>query len=138
MTAGDGGDEATWALVSNQLDFHRRRPAHTWIDTLNRLWRKNRFVMTMDGMLRLPEPPPVLTREILSVSAAKWPLERLTQLVHPDAHDRSRPKRDDLPILILEWAGAYFLIDGINRINRRIRDRDPGPHDVIVIHGRKS
>jgi len=133
-----GDDTGTWAQVTSQLDFHQRRPTDTWIDTLNRLWRKNRFVMTMDGMLRLPEPPPMLTPGMLSVSAAKWPLEKLVPLVHPDAHDRARPKRDDLPILILEWAGAHFLIDGINRINRRTRDRDAGPHDVIVIHGRRA
>ena len=132
-----GNDTETWAQVTRQLDFHQKRPTHTWVDTLNRLWRKNRFVMTMDGMLRLPEPPPTLTPEMLTVAAAKWPLERLTPLVHPDAHDRARPKRDDLPILVLEWAGTYYLIDGINRINRRRRDREPGPHDVIVIHGRK-
>jgi hypothetical protein len=133
-----GDDTGTWAQVTSQLDFHQRRPTDTWIDTLNRLWRKNRFVMTMDGMLRLPEPPPMLTPGMLSVSAEKWPLEKLVPLVHPDAHDRARPKRDDLPILILEWAGAHFLIDGINRINRRTRDRDAGPHDVIVIHGRRA
>lgn len=133
----DNGNEAVWAQVTRQLDFHQKRPSHTWIVTLNRLWRKNRFVMTMDGMLRLPEPPPTLTAEMLSVTAAKWPLEKLTPLVHPDAHDRARPKRDDLPILILEWAGTCYLIDGINRINRRTRDREAGPHDVIVIHGRK-
>jgi hypothetical protein len=133
-----GDDTETWAQVTSLLDFHQRRPTDTWIDTLNRLWRKNRFVMTMDGMLRLREPPPVLTPGMLSVSAAKWPLDELAALVHPDAHDRARPKRDDLPILILEWAGAYFLIDGINRINRRARDRDAGPHDVIVIHGRNA
>lgn len=132
-----GSETELWALVKSELDFHRRRPTHTWIDTLNRLWRKNRFVMTMDGMLRLSAPPPVLTSDMLTVSAAKWPLDKLTPLVHPDAHDRLRPKRDDLPILILEWAGAYFLIDGINRINRRTRDCDAGPHDVIVIHGRR-
>lgn len=136
MTTGDEAD--LWALVGSQLDFHRRRPTDTWIDTLNRLWRKNRYVMSMDGMLRLPEAPPVLTSEMLTVAGEKWPLEKLTPLVHPDAHDRSRPKRDDLPILILAWAGAHFLIDGINRINRRTRDRDAGPHDVVVIHGRRS
>ena len=71
----DAGDDTTiWQLVESQLDFHRRRPTHSWIDTLNRLWRKNRFVMTMDGMLRLPAAPPVLTRNMLTVSTAKWPL----------------------------------------------------------------
>jgi len=138
MIPGAAGDAKTWEQVTSQLDFHRRRPSHTWIDTLNRLWRKNRFVMTMDGMLRLPETPPVLTSDMLTVSSEKWPLDRLTPLVHPDAHDRSRPKRDDLPILILEWADRYFLIDGINRINRRKRDRQPGLHDVIVIRGRRT
>ncbi len=130
-------DEDTWLQVQNQLEFHRRKPAHGWIDTLNRLWRKNRYVMSMDGVLKLPEQPPILTREMLSVSRECWPLERLAPLVHADAHDRARPKRDDLPILVLEWSGRHFLIDGINRINRRVRERRPGPHDVIVIHGRK-
>jgi hypothetical protein len=54
--------------------------------------------------------------------------------VHPDVHGRARPKRDDLPILVLEWQGRHFLIDGINRVNRRVRERSQGPHDVIVIH----
>ncbi len=129
-------DEESWAIVRSELGFHQR-PAHDWIDTLNRLWRKNRFVMSMDGMLKLPEKPPVLTREMLSVSHEHWPLERLAALVHPDAHDRARPKRDEPPIIVLEWSGQHYLIDGINRINRRVRDRLPGPHDVIVIHGRK-
>lgn len=130
-----GPEEKAWEAVKCQLDFHRRKPHHTWLDTLNRLWRKNRFVMTMDGMLRLPEEPPVLTEDMLSVSTDRWPLEKLAPLVHPDAHDRSRPKRDDLPVLVLEWDGRHFLIDGINRINRRRRDRESGPHEVIVIHG---
>jgi hypothetical protein len=129
-------DDQAWRLVESELGFHRRKPTHDWIDTLNRLWRKNRFVMSMDGMLKLEEPPPVLTRAMLSVTRERWPLERLAPLVHPDAHDRARPKRDDLPILVLEWRGRHFLIDGINRVNRRVRERSQGPHDVIVIHGR--
>jgi hypothetical protein len=129
-------DEA-WRQVKSQLDFHRRRPGHAWIDTLNRLWRKNRFVMTMDGMLRLPEKPPELRSELLTVSCERWPIERLAPLVHVDSHDRARPKRDDLPILLLEWQGRHYLIDSINRINRRKRDREAGPHEVIVIHARK-
>ena len=75
-------EEEDWALVRSELEFHRRKPTHDWIDTLNRLWRKNRFVMSMDGMLKLPEKPPVLTREMLSVSRERWPLEQLAPLVH--------------------------------------------------------
>jgi len=130
-------EQANWDLVAVQLGFHRRKPAHEWIDTLNRLWRKNRFVMSMDGVLKLHEKPPALTREMLAVSRERWPLERLAPLVHPDAHDRARPRRDDLPVLVLEWSGRHYLIDGINRINLRVRERLPGPHDVIVIHGKE-
>ena len=128
-------DEALWDEVRSQLGYHDR-PGHDWLDTLNRLWRKNRFVMSMDGVLKLAEPPPVLTREMLTTSRERWPLERLAPLVHVDSHDRARPKSDVRPILLLEWQGRHFLIDGINRINRRVREKQAGPHEVIVIHGR--
>jgi hypothetical protein len=128
-------DDATaWDEATSQLGFHNR-PGHDWLATLNRLWRKNRFVTSLDGVLKLAEPPPVLTREMLSVTRERWPLERLAPRVHPDAHGRARPKRDDRPILLLEWKGRHFLIDGINRINHRVREARPGPHEVIVIHG---
>jgi hypothetical protein len=133
--SGESDEEAAWRMVESELGHHQR-PGHDWLDTLNRLWRKNRFVMSMDGVLKLDREPPVLTREMLSLSRERWPLERLAPLVHPDAHDRRRPKRDDLPVLVLEWQGRHYLIDGLNRINRRVRERLPGPHEVIVIHGR--
>jgi hypothetical protein len=128
-------EAALWDEATAQLGFHAR-PGHDWVDTLNRLWRKNRFVTSLDGMLKLDAPPPVLTREMLSVTREHWPLERLAALVHPDAHGRARPKRDERPVLLLEWRGRHFLIDGINRINRRVHDRQAGPHEVVVVHGR--
>lgn len=132
MSAAD--EQAALQEAASQL-AHHARPGHDWVDTLNRLWRKNRFVMSMDGMLKLDAPPPVLTAEMLAVTRERWPLERLAPLVHPDAHGRARPKRDERPILLLEWQGRHFLIDGINRINRRVREGLAGPHEVLVIHG---
>ncbi len=130
-------EQALWDEAKSQLAFHAR-PGHDWLDTLNRLRRKNRFVMSLDGVLKLDEPLPVLTREMLVVSRERWPLERLAPLVHVDAHGRARPKRNERPVLVLEWRGRPFLIDGINRINRRLRERDAGPHEVIVMHGRTT
>jgi hypothetical protein len=124
-----------WAVVERALSHHAKA-GHGWIETLNRLWRKNRFVTSLGGVLKLEAEPPVLTRDMLSVTREHWPLERLAALVHPDAHGRSRPKKDDLPVLVLEWRGRHFLIDGLNRVNRRVRAREAGPHAVIVIHGR--
>ncbi len=131
------GEAEDWAIVEGEL-AHHARTAHDWIDTLNRLWRKNRFVTSLDGVLKLDEEPPVLTCAMLSLTRERWPLERLAALVHADAHGRSRPKRDDLPVLVLEWRGRHFLIDGLNRVNRRLRERDAGPHEVMVIHGRTA
>lgn len=130
-------DQTLWDEAMSQLGFHAR-PGHDWLDTLNRLWRKNRFVMSQDGVLKLAEPPPVLTREMLAISRERWPLEKLAPLVHVDSHDRARPKRDDRPILLLEWQGRCYLIDGINRVNRRVRAGEKGPHDVIVIRGKSN
>jgi hypothetical protein len=130
-------DAEDWAIVESALGHHAK-PGHDGIDTLNRLWRKNRFVTSLDGVLKLDAEPPVLTRAMLHATRERWPLERLAPLVHPDAHGRSRPKRDDLPVLVLEWRGRHFLIDGLNRVNRRVRAREAGPHEVIVIHGRTA
>ena len=58
---------ALWDEAIAQLGFHARA-GHDWVDTLNRLWRKNRFVMSMDGVLKLPQAPPVLTREMLTIT----------------------------------------------------------------------
>lgn len=126
-----------WAFLEDALGHHAK-PGHDWAETLNRLWRKNRFVTSLDGMLKLEAEPPVLTRAMLAVTRERWPLERLSALVHPDAHGRARPKKDGLPVLVLEWRGRHFLIDGLNRINRRVRAGEPGPHEVIVIHGRTA
>ena len=128
-------EQALWDEVADQIGHHDK-PGHDWIATLNRLWRKNRFVTSLDGLLKLDAPPPVLAREHLSLTRELWPLERLAPLLHADAHGRARPKRDDRPILVLEWQGRHFLIDGINRTNRRVRGKLPGPHPVIVIHGK--
>lgn len=129
------GDADAWAIVEAELGHHAK-PGHGWVETLNRLWRKNRFVTSLDGVLKLESEPPLLTREMLSVRRERWPLERLAALLHPDAHGRAQPKKDDLPVIVLDWQGRHFLIDGLNRVNRRVRKGEPGPHEVIVIHGR--
>jgi hypothetical protein len=51
-------DDEAWQVVQSELGYHQR-PTHDWIDTLNRLWRKNRFVTSLDGVLKLDEAPPV-------------------------------------------------------------------------------
>lgn len=115
--------------VIAQLICHRGEDeGHTWIDTLNRLWRKNHFVTVGNGPYGPLETLPLLIPEMLSVASEKWPLQRLQTLLHPKTHTRDNPLRDDLPIIVLSWFGRDFLIDGTTRIHRRVRDHEAGPH----------
>ena len=129
-------EQALWDEATDQLGFHAR-PGQDWLDTLNRLWRKNRFVMSMDGVLKLDVAAARADaghadgqRRALAARAAR--AARTPGRARPGAAEDATIG----PILLLEWQGRHFLIDGINRINRRIRGREPGPHEVIVIHVR--
>ena len=125
-------DAGLWGFVVSELRYHRGNRPHEWIDTLNRLWRKNRFVTNLSGK-RLIEGIPTLTTEAISVRSEDWPLERLGALLHPETHPRDEPLCDFCPMLVLEWKGRQFLIDGTTRINRRVRDKEASPHRVLVI-----
>ena len=43
-------EQELWDEAAAQLAFHARA-GHDWVDTLNRPWRKNRFVMSQDAAL---------------------------------------------------------------------------------------
>jgi hypothetical protein len=118
--------------AADQLRYHNKG-SDNWVDTLNRLWRKNHFAKSMIGS-RFPE----LAEEMLGAELERWPVDRLKKLLHPETHARACPMRDDLPIIVLLWADREFLIDGTTRINRRVRDNDVGPHDVVVIRDRNG
>jgi hypothetical protein len=126
-------DIRLWGFVISELTYHRREPHHTWIDTLNRLWRKNRFVTDPGGKQIYPEVLPTLTLSLLSVRHENWMLSELTLLLHPETHCRNQPICDCCPMLVLTWFGEHFLIDGTTRINRRLKDNELGPHSVLVI-----
>jgi len=128
----DVDDIGLWNFLVAELVYHRGNRPHKWIDTLNRLWRKNRFVSRADGTALISDLP-LATTENISIHEEKWPLSRLQELLHPETHKRDSPLCDSCPILILFWKDRYFLIDGTTRINRRVRDADEGPHRTIII-----
>ena len=120
-------------FVIAELNCHRQDYRHTWIDTLNRLIRKSGGLFNANGDAIDCKDLPILNPAMLKVRRELWPLSRLISARHCKPHDRDAPKCDQCPILVLSILGKYFLVDGGTRTNRRIRDKDDGPHAVVVI-----
>lgn len=57
--------------------------------------------------------------------------EQLVPLVR--YHARMNPRRDGGAIVVLEYQGHAFVIDGNNRVNKWVADKQPGPFEAIVI-----
>jgi len=124
--------EARYFVVF-ELMCHRKHPTHSWCDTLNRLLRKQAVFGNASGA-RIPrDEMPTIVPERLSVSREKWSLQELLLARNWQPHDRDEPQCDRCPILVLDLSGNRFVIDGGTRVNRRIRDQDQGPHDVVVM-----
>jgi hypothetical protein len=123
-----------WGWIQAELSFHRLHGTqHTWLETLNRLWRKKLVLRRIDGADIDPATLPLLDRSMLDAWRERWGLLGLTKLVDHPAHARSEPNCGGCPVIVLRWRHRDFLIDGHTRINRWQRDRNYGPHEVIVI-----
>jgi hypothetical protein len=126
-------DLEAWSFVVSELNCHRKEPRDTWIDTLNRLLRKSEFLGNAAGARIECKNIPILNASMLNATSEKWTLDQLMQARHWNPHQRDEPHCDQCPILVLELLSAMFVVDGGTRINRRIRDRDAGPHEVVRI-----
>jgi hypothetical protein len=121
-----------WAFVEWEMWWHHKR-SDTWMQTMNRLIRKNEFLSNLSGHKIYRSALPRLTRETLEVSREKWSLEQLVAVRRDDVHLGTKMKCDTCPILIIDFGGSRFILDGNHRVNQRILDQQHGPHDVIVI-----
>jgi hypothetical protein len=105
---------------------HRRHPNHTPSHTLNRLFKKD-----------LGEPPaletdtPMLTPENVTVTLEKRPKSELCKLVLTPGP--SKPKRTDVPVVIVHYRGKDRLIDGHNRCRLWKANGETGDHDALII-----
>src|SRR5688572_14555316 len=73
-------------------------------------------------------PIPFITK---AIRKAYWPLSQLTKFAMPQAG--AAPKREDVPLVVVRWRDADFLIDGRRRINRWVEQADIGPHSLLLI-----
>ena len=99
-------------------------PGHDVIDTVNRLLLKSPWLKDARTMLRIP-------RIGLRIFAGSSPLSTLWKLIHPaqitsDEHTTGA-------VLLLQWDGTDYLMDGRRRINHWQRNNVEGPHRVLTL-----
>lgn len=121
-----------WFFATFELSCHNKG-SHNWIQTLNRLIRKNDYLENIAGAKIPRDEVPHLDADALLVSRQSWTLEQLVAARRETVHMRHEPQCDRCPIVLLELNGDHFIVDGNTRLNRRILSEDPGPHDVVVI-----
>lgn len=116
-----------WMQVCEILKWHNQGNDRC-IDTLNRLWRKHSQVCGADGEEILAVP--TLSEDKLTVRSEHWSLDQLAAL-------RREHRRDSAasfpPVIVLEWSGRTFLIDGNNRVNFWLKQGNAGPHLVFKL-----
>jgi len=116
-------NRSLWYEMCQVIKWHNL-PQHCCVDTLNRLWRKDPFVL--DG-----SPLPVLSQDLLDVFVENWNLEDLSSFIDPTRETDLQPAAMDCAIVVLRWEGSDYLIDGRRRINYWRRNDQSGPHRVL-------
>ena len=112
-------DEDLWALV--QAAFPRAPTRAKAIGEADRILRKD-----------FPNLPPDYISEDTCTIRREWyrPAELRTLKLR---HSGDRPQQDDGPIIVVEYFGARYVVDGTKRTNQRIKARAEQAHEVLVI-----
>lgn len=113
--------------------FGHAQSGHTGGDTLNRLLKKHsarRFGENSPS-------PPTLEPESIGSKLEEWDTADIAALWR--GHERERPGAIIaaqfaiyLPIVVLRLGDDHWLMDGNNRVNKRMQQAVPGPHPVYL------
>ena len=106
------------------------RNGRSW---LNRLLKKHSTRRFGEGSL----PPPALEPENIGSNLEEWNTADIAALWR--GHDRERPGAVIaaqfaiyLPIVVLRLGDDHWLMDGNNRVNKRLREANLEPHPVYL------
>jgi hypothetical protein len=117
-----------WETLERALSYHRTRGRDvTSIDALNRILAKARSSLDEPS-----EGLPRLSPETCTIRLQRWTTSKL-DAIRRGKHQRDRPRCANLPVIVVEYEGREYLIDGQTRINRWTADGNDGPHEVIVL-----
>ena len=112
-------DEDLWALV--QAAFPHAPTREKAIAEADRILRKD-----------FPTLPPNYISEDTCTIRREW--YRLAELrTLKLRHSGDRPQRDDGPVIVVEYFGARYVVDGTKRTNQRIKTNAEEPNEVLVI-----
>lgn len=67
------------------------------------------------------------------MSAEMWSLERLCLLIPAPLVTSMQPYSPTGAVVVLQWDGEQYLMDGRRRINHWKRVAEEGPHRVLVL-----
>jgi hypothetical protein len=115
--------EALWRRIYESFHFHRFSVKPPDPDSQTAL---NRIAAKCIGV-----PGRSFDPSTCSVRAQVLSVEQLRQLrLH---HTRSRPQRDEQPIVVLSFEGQLYVVDGNTRVNRWLADGSSQPRAAIII-----
>jgi len=80
-------------------------------------------------------PPNYLNETNCAIRREWLPTEELLKFTR--GHSRNNPRKTDGPLLVAEYRGTSYMLDGTNRINRWLQDGNAEKHEVIILtkHG---
>ena len=113
--------DAVCELVHNG---HRKRPHHTPLDTLNRLFEKH-----LKGKGDIATNAPRLTGMNTRVTEVTRPKQEFVALSHPEGDGRDSP----YPIVIVRFRGVDCLLDGNHRCRAWRASGDTSMHTAYVL-----
>ena len=103
---------------------HRKKPHHTPLDTINRLFDKH-----LKEKPDLAENAPRLTSANTVVIRETKPKVDFAKLAHPIGEKRDA----DFPLVIVRYRGVDCLLDGNHRCRAWKADSDTTPHTAYVL-----
>jgi hypothetical protein len=74
--------------------------------------------------------PKTLTDHNVTVTLEYCPMDRLATLIEGDR--AGKPRREDVPVVIVNYRGRDILIDGGHRITQWRQNGDTTPHKAFV------
>lgn len=115
-------EPSSWVLACHVLRNHFEGE-DTCEETVDRLWR------TKGGNKHRPR----IHEKNCSISLERWDLKRLWSLIGEGDVTEETPHSTGEPPVVVRWEGRDYRIDGRKRINQMHRQRDQGPHPVLIV-----
>ena len=103
---------------------HRKKPHHTPLDTINRLFRKH-----LKGKPEIADNPPWLTSQNTFVTQETRSKQEFAKLANPVGGARDC----EHPIVIVRYRGMDCLLDGNHRSRAWLASTDMSEHTAYVL-----